>query len=168
MPPHDLGPGTASPFPVGNAPALPTADWNEAQEQTLRHAAGLDGLGLVEPQTVHNLAGALAEEAVSSLEAAVIGLPGPGAITSLPGGEQEKPRGFWFKVDAELVIYGTTEPGAQVTLAGHPIELRPDGSFSLRIAFPDGVHELSLAAHSADGQVRRVRLALKRATETGS
>jgi len=65
------------------------------------------------------------------------------------------PKGFWFNVNAELVIYGATEANAQVTIGGRPIRLRPDGSFSLRFALPDGSYVLPVRAESADGKEGR-------------
>jgi len=41
-----------------------------------------------------------------------------------------------------VIIYGATEPGAKVTLGGHEIKLRSDGSFSYRFALPDGKYDL--------------------------
>ena len=67
------------------------------------------------------------------------------------GGGAEKPKGFWFNVNAELIIYGATEPNAKVTLGGHEIKLRPDGTFSFRFSLPDGKYDLPAVAVSADG-----------------
>ena len=63
----------------------------------------------------------------------------------------EQAKGFWFNVNAELIIYGATEPDAKVTLGGHEIKLRSDGSFSYRFALPDGKYDLPAVAVSADG-----------------
>lgn len=77
----------------------------------------------------------------------------------------EMRRGFWFAVNAEVVVYGATEPDAAVTLAGRSIKLRPDGSFSLRFSLPDGDFHLPIVAASADGMERRgAELRLSRAT----
>jgi hypothetical protein len=65
--------------------------------------------------------------------------------------EQRRPRGFRFQLDAELIVYGRTEPGAQVTIDGHGIELRNDGTFTRRLAFPEGVLPLQFSARPADG-----------------
>lgn len=73
---------------------------------------------------------------------------------SSPAGAQgsgERPRGFWFNVNAELVVYGATEPDAQVTIAGKAVRLRPDGSFSLRFALPDGDYDLRVVARAKSG-----------------
>jgi hypothetical protein len=77
-----------------------------------------------------------------------------GSISSPFGGEQA-PKGFWFKVNAELIIYGATEPDAQVTIGNRPIQLRPDGSFSYRFALPDGQFDLPIQAVAADQSDRR-------------
>lgn len=67
------------------------------------------------------------------------------------GGGGERGKGFWFNVNAELIIYGATEPNAKVTLGGHEIKLRPDGTFSFRFSLPDGKYDLPAVAVSADG-----------------
>jgi hypothetical protein len=88
---------------------------------------------------------------------------GPSSVSSPYGGEERK--GFWFNVNAELVIYGATESSAQVTLGGRPIRLRPDGTFSFRFALPDGQYELPAVAVSEDGTDRRqAELAFSRST----
>ncbi|MEI9864388.1 MAG: hypothetical protein WDN00_07490 [Limisphaerales bacterium] len=50
----------------------------------------------------------------------------------------ERPKNFWFNVNAELIIYGATEPNAKVTLGGHEIKLRSDGTSVSVFALPDG------------------------------
>ena len=42
---------------------------------------------------------------------------------------------FNFEVDAEMIIYGATKPGAHVTLSGEPVRLRPDGTFTVRTEY---------------------------------
>jgi len=53
-------------------------------------------------------------------------------------------------VNAELIVYGATEPDATVSIGGRKIKLRPDGSFSYRFALPDGNYEMPVVAISAD------------------
>ena len=72
------------------------------------------------------------------------------ASVSSPFGGVERPNAFGFNVNAELIVYGATEPDAKVAIAGRDIRLRPDGSFSFRFALPDGHYELSVTAISAD------------------
>lgn len=76
-----------------------------------------------------------------------------------------KGRNFWFVLDAELIVYGATEPGAQVKVQGKRVKLRPDGTFSLRYAFTDGVEQITAAAQSADGiEERAITLDVSRKT----
>jgi len=64
-------------------------------------------------------------------------------------------KGFWFAVNAELIIYGATEPTAKVTVDGRPVDLRSDGTFSFHYAFPDGQFRLPVVAVSEAGDDRR-------------
>ena len=82
------------------------------------------------------------------------------------GGLTKKEKDFWFNVNAELIIYGATEPDAKVTLGGHQIKLRPDGTFSFRFSLPDGKYDLPAVAVSADGtDGRAAELHFSRATQ---
>ena len=81
-----------------------------------------------------------------------------GAVSSFGGSpvkKGQKERGFWFVLDAELIVYGATAPDASVTVQGRPVKLRPDGSFTLRFALPDGVQRIDATAVSADGLEER-------------
>ncbi|MCS7016658.1 MAG: DUF4912 domain-containing protein [Gemmatales bacterium] len=74
-------------------------------------------------------------------------------------------RGFWFQVEAELIVYGATEPGAKVTLQGEPVSLRPDGTFTVRLALPNGRQIIPAVAVSPDGlEERTIVLAVERST----
>jgi hypothetical protein len=76
-----------------------------------------------------------------------------------------KPRKFWFQLDAELIVYGATEPNARVTLQGQPVKLRPDGTFTMRFSLPDGRQIIPAVAVSPDGvEERTVVLAVERNT----
>lgn len=171
MPPHHIVEGIAQAggSTINQASAAPA--WTEEQEEALKEAGAWDSpvRPFQVPSALGEVAGVAACTALSSMEAAglefLIGAEEAG-ITSPGAAAPEQSRGFWFMVDAELVVYGATEPGALVKLEGRAIELRPDGTFSFRLAFPDGVHELSLAAESGRGDVRRARLACVRSTET--
>lgn len=90
----------------------------------------------------------------------------PGVSSLEAAGEAPRTRGFWFNVNAELIVYGATEPDARLTVAGRAVKLRPDGSFTLRFALPDGDYELPVLAVAADGaESRSARLEFRRATE---
>ncbi len=74
------------------------------------------------------------------------------------GGASERMTGqrdFNFHINAELVVFGRTEPGARVTMDGREIELRGDGTFTRRLAFPEGVLPLDFCARPADGSAQK-------------
>ena len=93
------------------------------------------------------------KELIEKALGAEIGSGAPGSMAISSPGERRvgKGRGFWFRVGTELIVYGATEPDAKVTVQGRPVELRPDGTFSLRFALPDGVQVIPARAGSADG-----------------
>jgi len=75
---------------------------------------------------------------------------GSAGISSSPVKKQVKERQFWLVVNTELIVYGATEPDAKVTVQGKDIRLRPDGTFTLRFALPDGKQVIPVQATSAD------------------
>ncbi|MFO0809370.1 MAG: DUF4912 domain-containing protein [Gemmataceae bacterium] len=93
---------------------------------------------------------------------------GSPAVTSFGQGatSPSKSRKFWFQLDAELIVYGATEPNARVTLQGEPVKLRPDGTFTMRFSLPDGRQIIPAVASSADGiEERTIVLAVERNTK---
>lgn len=75
-------------------------------------------------------------------------------------------RKFHFQLDAELIVYGSTEPNARVTLQGEPVQLRPDGTFSVRFSLPDARQIIPAVAASPDGvEERTIVLAVERNTK---
>ncbi len=75
-------------------------------------------------------------------------------------------RGFHFEIDAELIVYGATEPNAKVTLQGEPVQLRPDGTFTVRFSLPDARQIIPAVASSPDGvEERTIVLAVERNTK---
>ncbi len=79
------------------------------------------------------------------------GSVGISSAASIPAPALPPSRGFWFRVNAEVILYGSTERDAKVTIAGRPIALRDDGSFSFRFLLPDGRFELPVIAVNAAG-----------------
>jgi hypothetical protein len=78
-----------------------------------------------------------------------------------------KKRDFHFEVDAELIVFGATEPDAHVTLQGDPVRLRPDGTFTVRFSLPNCRQVIPAVASSANGlEQRTVVLAVERNTKT--
>jgi hypothetical protein len=84
-------------------------------------------------------------------------LASPG-ITSAgsPVRKKAKERGFWLVVDCELIVYGATEPDAEVSVQGRKIKLRPDGTFTMRYSLPDGKQVIPVKAISADKIEERI------------
>jgi hypothetical protein len=81
----------------------------------------------------------------------------------LPGGKVRK---FWFQLDAELIVFGATEPNARVTLQGQPVALRSDGTFTMRFKMPDARQIIPAVAISPDGsEERTIVLAVERNTK---
>lgn len=75
-------------------------------------------------------------------------------------------RDFHFRIDAELIVYGSTEPNARVTLQGEPVQLRSDGTFTVRFSLPDSRQIIPAVAASADGvEERTIVLAVERNTK---
>ena len=76
-----------------------------------------------------------------------------------------KPRQFWLVADAELIVYGATEPDAAVTIGGRPIKLNPDGTFRFQMSFQDGLVDYPIMAVAADGeQTRSIHMKFNRET----
>jgi hypothetical protein len=93
---------------------------------------------------------------------------GSPAVTSFGSGGfvAGKLRKFWFQLDAELIVYGATEPNARVTLQGEPVKLRPDGTFTMRFSLPDSRQIIPAVATSPDGvEERTIVLAVERNTK---
>jgi hypothetical protein len=153
------------------SPEQVQTEWTPAQEQALGQIVSMDQvrrvwIGSLE---ITELIRRQLQQHVSSASAALFSLPSsalgvPSSVSS-PFGGLGKQRGFWFNVNAELIIYGATEPDATVTIGDRKIQLRPDGSFSFRFALPDGNYSLPAAARSADGEeTRRAGLSFSRNT----
>jgi hypothetical protein len=93
---------------------------------------------------------------------------GSPAVTSFGSGAYPpgKLRKFWFQLDAELIVYGATEPNARVTLQGEPVKLRSDGTFTMRFSLPDSRQIIPAVAASGDGiEERTIVLAVERNTK---
>jgi hypothetical protein len=154
-----------------DAATLATGRWTPAQERALAEVVSMDAVRRVwmgSLEITELLRGQLFKE-LSSIGAAQLGLTSSINVSSLSspfGGGAAGRKGFWFNVNAELIIYGATEPDATVTIGGRRIKLRNDGSFSFRFALPDGKFNLPAIATSADGDDTRIAdLAFSRSTE---
>ncbi len=112
--------------------------------------------------------GCVASQAPSSDVNAAIPFPEiSSSALGTPGSGSESPsEDFWFGVNAEVVLFGSTRPGSRVTIFDRPVELRSDGSFTFRCALPDGRFEVPMQVVSPQGiDVRQTVLTLARQTE---
>jgi len=84
----------------------------------------------------------------------LISSPGVSSLTSpvkkVPGESK-----FWMVANAELVVYGATEPDAKVFVQDKQINLRHDGTFTMRFALPNGRQVISVKAISSDNKEER-------------
>jgi hypothetical protein len=153
----------ASGFPDLPEPeAFAHQPWTQRQEQAMHRALSMDSvrriwLGSLE---ITELVRRQLGREISSAAAAQFGfgaVTSPGALGSIssPYGAVTRHRGFWFNINAELIVYGATEPDAEVRIGDRVIKLRHDGTFSYRFALPDGDFHLPAVATSADGEEQR-------------
>ncbi|CEJ46959.1 DUF4912 domain-containing protein [Umezakia ovalisporum] len=99
---------------------------------------------------------------VSGLTMSGVGMSGAGFSA---GAIPMRPRKFWLVADAELIVYGATEPDATVTIGGRPIKLNPDGTFRFQMSFQDGLIDYPILAVAADGeQTRSIHMKFNRET----
>jgi len=173
--------GVSSVAPLPSSKPGSSRVWTPEQEKALARIINIDQTRRVwmgSLEITELIRRRLVQEVTSP--AAGFGMPNPGeeagapgiaptggpAISSPLGGEMERAKNFWFNINAELVIYGATEPNAKVTLGGHQIKLRSDGTFSFRFALPDGKYDLPTVAVAADGtDGRAAELKFSRSTE---
>jgi hypothetical protein len=74
-----------------------------------------------------------------------------------PAATEEREKGeFSFKLDTELIVHGSTRPGSMLTVQGDAVELRDDGSFTIRINQPEGRQVVAFTALSPRGSERRM------------
>lgn len=82
------------------------------------------------------------------------------------GGGFRRRGDFHFDMEIELVVYGSTLPDGFLTLNGEPVTLRSDGSFAVRLPFPDRRQVLPAVACTRDGsQQRTIVVAVERNTK---
>lgn len=165
------------PGPIELPPPAEFVHWTPEQQQALAQVISMDAVRKVwagsHPSSVTLAQVSAAQRqkdlasaaAIPPMEVGQAAPPGGGAISSPPGGLPRE-RSFWFNVNAELIIYGATEPNAAVIIGDRPIKLRKDGTFSYRFALPDGLYGLPVSATSADRvETRHASLQFMRETE---
>lgn len=91
-----------------------------------------------------------------------VNMSGVGMGASQP---PERARKFWLIADAELIVYGATEPDATVTIGDREIKLNPDGTFRFQMSFQDGLIDYPIKAVAVDGeQTRSIQMKFNRET----
>jgi len=66
-----------------------------------------------------------------------------------------RPRSFWLVADAELIVYGATEPSANLFIGDQHVPLDADGTFRVHVPFRDGEQVYPIRAVAADGEQER-------------
>ena len=93
------------------------------------------------------------------------GLWASGRTESGAGGVGARQRAFWLVADAELIVYGATDPSARLSIGGEEVPLSSDGTFRVQVPFRDGQQLYPIEAIAADGeQKRNITLNFERST----
>ncbi|MDM7952240.1 MAG: DUF4912 domain-containing protein [Cyanobium sp. CZS 25K] len=71
------------------------------------------------------------------------------------GGVAPRQRSFWLVADAELIVYGATDPAARLSIGGEEVPLSADGTFRVQVPFRDGQQLYPIEAVAADGEQKR-------------
>ncbi len=64
-------------------------------------------------------------------------------------------KSFWLVADAELIVYGATDPTANLTIGGEKVPLASDGTFRLQVPFRDGLQNYDIKATDSSGTQER-------------
>jgi hypothetical protein len=93
------------------------------------------------------------------------GMWASGRSESGAGGVGGRQRSFWLVADAELIVYGATDPSARLTIGGEEVPLSADGTFRIQVPFRDGQQLYPIEAVAADGEQKRsITLEFRRST----
>jgi uncharacterized protein YfaP (DUF2135 family) len=57
--------------------------------------------------------------------------------------------------DAELIVYGATDPQARLSIGGEEVPLSAEGTFRIQVPFRDGQQHYPIEAWAADGEQKR-------------
>ena len=71
------------------------------------------------------------------------------------GGVAPRQRSFWLVADAELIVYGATDPSAQLMIGSEVVPLSAEGTFRVQVPFRDGQQLYPIQAVAADGEQKR-------------
>lgn len=138
-------PATANPPAAG--PAAPAL--HERMYQTATVRVRQLGRGSEVLHTLETLEGEH-----GALNASGVGLWASGRNES-GAGAVARQRSFWLVADAELIVYGATDPAATLRIGSEVVPLNADGSFRIQVPFRDGQQLYPIEAIAADGEQRR-------------
>jgi hypothetical protein len=101
----------------------------------------------------------------AGLQSSGAGLWASGRSESGIGGVGARQRSFWLVADAELIVYGATDPAARLTIGTEEVPLSADGTFRIQVPFRDGLQLYPIEAVAADGEQKRsITLEFRRST----
>ena len=72
---------------------------------------------------------------------------------------------IWLKADCELIVYGSASKNAKVTLDGKPLQLNPDGTFSLRYSLQEGEVVIPIRAQHNTKEDKKRAITIKAARQ---
>jgi len=124
---------------------------------SMQHEAGIVASESISSYVFPSGAGLFAG-AAGAISASGINYSGLGLMSSYSFFSSEapmRPRQFWLVADAELIVYGATEPDASVTIGGRSVKLNADGTFRFHTSFQDGIQDYPIFAVAADGEQNR-------------
>jgi uncharacterized protein len=133
--------------------ALPLGELHERMYQTASRGLGRRSLGI--GSEAFQEQGRAAETEAAAGQSSGVGLWASGRNASGRGGVAPRQRSFWLVADAELIVYGATEPSARLSIGGEPVPLDADGTFRIQVPFRDGEQLYPIEAVAADGEQKR-------------
>ncbi len=96
-----------------------------------------------------------AEGLAAGSQSSGIGLWASGRNDSGVGAVASRQRSFWLVADAELIVYGATDPSARLSIGDEDVPLSSDGTFRVQVPFRDGQQIYPIKAVAADGEQKR-------------
>jgi len=116
-------------------------------------------------EAFHEIDAAAGLEGGGAFSASGAGPWASGRSASGMGGVGSRQRSFWLVADAELIVYGATDPAARLSIGGEEVPLSADGTFRVQVPFRDGQQLYPIEAVAADGEQKRsITMEFRRST----
>ena len=159
--PFSLDTATPIPLPTPEEAPLDSTIHERLYQVAIGSSPRRQGSGSeVFQQPLHELGG---QEEQAGFSDSAAGIWASGRTDS--GAGMARQRSFWLVADAELIVYGATDPSASLTIGDEPVPLTPEGTFRVQVPFRDGQQHYAIKAVAADGeQKREVTMAFQRTT----